>query len=198
MEWNIKEIETIVQFINNKLNSGITMKEIETIDFGVNTRVIHKRLIRQGYKRVGNEYLKEESNVLQDVSQDVLQDVLQKKSNKKEVETIELIEVLSDGCNTENHDKIQIQKNLLDLAKEYEVIKNMINSFKENNKLLSDSKNLIIELPYEPEGKDFGTSIRINKVIWDEFNEIVKQYKNQFTKKELLSQALKEFIQKYK
>lgn len=187
MEWDIKDIKAIVEFINTKLNNGVTMKDIEVIDFEVNARVIHKRLIRQGYKRIGNEYLKAENTVRQDVSQ--------KKIDEKE--TIEVIEVLDDSCNTENYDKLQMQKNLLDLAKDYEILKEMINSFKENNKILSHEMNdLIIELPYEPSGKDFGTSIRVNKVIWNEFNEVANKYK-QFTKKELISQALKEFIQKY-
>lgn len=193
MEWNIKDIKNVVEFINKKLNSGITMKEIEIIDFGVNARVIHKRLIRQGYKRVGNEYLKAEDLV----RQDVLQDVSQKKINEKGTETIEVIEVLDDNCNTENYDKLQMQKNLLDLAKDYDILKEIISSFKENNKVLSHGINtLIIELPYESEGKDFGTSIRVNKIIWNEFNEVANKYK-QFTKKELISQALKEFTQKY-
>lgn len=193
MEWNIKDINNIVNFINSKLNNGFTMKEIEMNDFGVNARVIHKRLIRQGYRRIGNKYIKNETNV----KQSVIQNVLHKEKSIKNHNVVEVIDVLEESCNTENYDKLQVQKNLLDLAKEYEIIKDMINSFKENNKLLGDvNNNLVIELPYEPSGKDFGTSIRVNKVIWNEFNEVANKYK-QFTKKELISQALKEFIQKY-
>lgn len=41
------------------------MVEIETNDFGVNDRVIVKRLTRRGYKRVGNEFTTEITKVIQ-------------------------------------------------------------------------------------------------------------------------------------
>lgn len=40
-----------VQYINELLNSGLSMKEIEEDHFNVKERVIVKRLARKGYKR---------------------------------------------------------------------------------------------------------------------------------------------------
>ena len=56
--FDIKQFETneldCVEYINKQLLLGRTMKDIETVDFEVNERVISKRLARRGYKRVEN------------------------------------------------------------------------------------------------------------------------------------------------
>lgn len=57
MEWKKENIVEIVEFINNKLKLGNPMVKIENEYFGENARVIHKRLIRLGYKKINNQYL---------------------------------------------------------------------------------------------------------------------------------------------
>ena len=61
MEWNKDNIDEIVEFINRELESGRPMNNIELEEFGVNERVIHKRLLRIGYKKIDNQYRLEES-----------------------------------------------------------------------------------------------------------------------------------------
>ena len=61
MEWNKDNIDEIVEFINRELESGRPMNNIEIEEFGVNERVIHKRLLRIGYKKIDNQYRLEES-----------------------------------------------------------------------------------------------------------------------------------------
>ena len=56
MEWNKDNIDEIVEFINRELESGRPMNNIELEEFGVNERVIHKRLLRIGYKKIDNQY----------------------------------------------------------------------------------------------------------------------------------------------
>ena len=48
MEWNKDNIDEIVEFINRELKTGRPMNNIELEEFGVNERVIHKRLLRIG------------------------------------------------------------------------------------------------------------------------------------------------------
>lgn len=60
MEWNKESINEIVFFINKELALGRTMISIEREEFGENERVIHKRLIRLGYKKNKNQYEKSE------------------------------------------------------------------------------------------------------------------------------------------
>ena len=57
MEWNKNNLINIVEFINNELKSGKPMIKIERETFGENERVIHKRLIRLGYKKIDNQYV---------------------------------------------------------------------------------------------------------------------------------------------
>ena len=45
-------IEEIVVYINGELLKGRPMKEIERVDFGVNERVITKRLARKNIKKL--------------------------------------------------------------------------------------------------------------------------------------------------
>ena len=56
MEWNKDNIDEIVEFINRELKTGRPMNNIELEEFGVNERVIHKRLLRIGYKKIDNQY----------------------------------------------------------------------------------------------------------------------------------------------
>lgn len=56
MEWNKDNIVEIVEFINKELKIGKPMVKIENEYFGENERVIHKRLVRLGYKKVNNQY----------------------------------------------------------------------------------------------------------------------------------------------
>lgn len=61
MLWDINNIKNIISYINQELSNNRTMVSIEKEVFGVNERVIHKRLIRLGYKKVDNQYrLKDE------------------------------------------------------------------------------------------------------------------------------------------
>ena len=57
MEWNKNNLIKIVEFINDELKSGKPMIKIERETFGENERVIHKRLIRLGYKKIDNQYV---------------------------------------------------------------------------------------------------------------------------------------------
>lgn len=61
MEWDKNNIGEIVEFINSELETGRPMNNIELEEFGVNERVIHKRLLRIGYKKIGNKYCLEDS-----------------------------------------------------------------------------------------------------------------------------------------
>lgn len=56
MVWNKDNIENIVRFINSELRTGRAMNRIEIEEFAANERVIHKRLLRLGYKKIDNQY----------------------------------------------------------------------------------------------------------------------------------------------
>ena len=65
MDIKALSVEQLVEYVNKELLNGRSMVDIETNDFGVNDRVIVKRLTRRGYKRVGNEFTKDITKVIQ-------------------------------------------------------------------------------------------------------------------------------------
>ncbi len=60
----------------------------------------------------------------------------------------------------------------------------------------ADNKFITIELPFEEE-KDFRKTYRVNKIIAKQFEDFCNQHK-EYKVKDLLSQALKEYMEKYK
>ncbi len=54
MDWDINNIDNILEFINLELNKGRALAEIERNEFGGNPSVISKRLVRLKYKRINN------------------------------------------------------------------------------------------------------------------------------------------------
>lgn len=65
MNINTINFKDLLNYVNEELQKGRSMKEIETIDFNVSERVISKRLKRRGYKRIDNKFIKDESVIIQ-------------------------------------------------------------------------------------------------------------------------------------
>lgn len=180
MEWNVENIENIVDFINLELSKGRTLADIERSEFGVNPSIIAKRLSRRNYKRIDNKFIK------LDVRQPVRHDVI----------NIEKVDVLG------NDNKVMTISDVVTEKDNQEKLINIINRYDDLMKLLDNkitnnfSSGIVIELPNEEGKKDTRATVRINKVIWERFNKFCDDNKA-FSKKELLSQALKEFMEKY-
>ena len=65
MNINTINFKDLLDYVNQELQKGRSMKDIETIDFNVSERVISKRLKRRGYKRIDNKFIKDESVIIQ-------------------------------------------------------------------------------------------------------------------------------------
>lgn len=182
--WNgdIKNIEQVVLYLNDELKKGRSQKDIEINDFKVNERVIAKRLISKGYKKINNQYVFSGDKIITRVITD---------NNPKEIKQSE-----------ENKLVIKDQKimdNLINLAKNYDKLISIIDQYDKTSEKEYYSKydkeydGIIIELPIETI-KDFRTSIRVNNVVWEQFNKFAEGHK-EFTKRDLLSMALKEYME---
>ena len=81
-----------------------------------------------------------------------------------------------------------LKANIVNLAEEYNTIKDMLDWYKNN---IGDmAKTSVIEVTTR-------TTIRINKNTWDKFKEFSEVHK-EYNQQDLLAQALEEFIQKHK
>jgi hypothetical protein len=180
--WNgdLNDIEQVTLYMNTELQKGRSQKEIEMIDFEVNQGVMKNRLTRRGYKKIDNQW--------------ILLDKQYEGSNTKV--TIKQTQELKqyDNNNTLVITDEKMKNNIINLAKNYDKIMSIVEQY--DTQYDKEYDSMTIELPVETI-KDFRTSIRINNVVWEQFNKFSEAHK-EFTKRDLLSMALKEYMDKFK
>lgn len=206
--WNgdINNIDEVATYLNNELNKGRTQKEIEINDFKVNERVIAKRLTKRGYKKVDNQYIKYDNSNTVVIQKSSLPDNIGEPLNNKVVEPkIKQYDNSNivvnkgnkreyDNSNTLVINQKEIQNKLIGLAQNYDKILRVIQEY--DKKYDNQYDGITVELPIETKA-DFRATIRLNNVIWEQFSEFVNNHK-EFTKRDLISMALKEYMENHK
>ena len=198
---DINNIEEVISYLNNELSKGRTQKDIEINDFKVNERVIAKRLTSRGYKKIDNQYIKyDNSNTAVIKSKEDKGEIPIKDSMGRMQKTPVIKDDKNeyDNSNTLVINQKEIQNKLIGLAKNYDKILELIQEYdkKYDGQYDKEQEGIYIELPIETKN-DFRATIRVNNVIWEQFGEFANNHK-EFTKRDLLSMALKEYIEKYK
>lgn len=181
MLWNeLKKykIEDIVLYINQELEKNKSLISIAG-ELEVNESSIRKKLTTNGYKRINNQYVLKDDMCNQECNTP--------KENK---------EITNNITNVFNN--TEFKDNMLFLHNEIDILKNIIEKFKQDDK----SNTNVIELREGikinlPEANIKRTTIRINESVWDMFNEFVEDNKP-FDKHDLMGMALLEYINKYK
>jgi hypothetical protein len=167
-------LEEVVAYINSELLKGRSMKDIEQEDFGVNERVITKRLARKNIKRVDGQF------------------VLQSGSKMTEVKKKKVIELVSEGENNklvENKRLTEIEKRVLELEK---IIKEIICT-QSGSKVVTNDLGLKI---YSSEDKPIAKTIRLYKDIWDKIDMVKDQFPH-LSYQSILNSLLYEITEKY-
>jgi hypothetical protein len=94
----------------------------------------------------------------------------------------------------------QVVKNILDLSENHdkiiEVLKWFENGDKDKTNVIEIHEGIKIDLP-DSENIDFRLTVRLNDVVWKQFSRFCVEHK-EFNKKDLHSQALLDYINKYK
>lgn len=184
MLWNeLKKynIEDIALYINEKLIKYGNLKAIADI-LEVNESTIRKKLNSNGYKRINNQFVLNDDMCNQECN-------THKITNKNK-------EITSNVTNVFNN--TEFKDNMLFLHNEIDILKNIIEQFKQDDK----SNTGVIELREGikislPEASIKRTTIRINETIWNRFNQFVEDNKP-FDKHDLMGMALLEYMNKYK
>ena len=193
MEWKKERIEEIKDYINLELAKGRPMVSIEKEDFEANERVIHKRLVRAGYKKIDNQYILS-NDVIQVSNNSITKD--KDKYNKSITTVIQKQEeaISKDFKETD----IQALKELISLV---EPLKDVIQVY---NKSITTEKYIDVE-PIEVNidrsklsGNIKATGFRIDESILKQWKEFIKDYNGEYKVQDLVGQALLEFIVKYK
>ena len=180
----LEQVEYINKILRGK-KKGFNRISME--DFNQTPQALMEQLKSFGYIRVKNQF------VLQDVGQgvghvniveegqSVRHDVVHSKTD---------VIVLPKNENVLPAEKENYQK----LMSNFDVLMEMIEKYKKNNEIpMSD---IVVQLPYESD-KNYKTSIRIHKEVFEEFKVFCSKHK-EFSQKELISMALVEYMEKYK
>ena len=210
MNYKDIDINSLVDMINTELQKGNSLVRIAKDKFNVSESSLRKYLNRHKYKRVNNKFsLVEEVKdnfpltanehsklIFQDKTEDIPSMTTCPTPSHTPSHT---------NSNTDSSSDTSIifhsgaEEKALQLIKNFDRIMNVVNAFEQNNfsnhTEYDDSNNIVIELPCETI-KDYRTSIRINNVVWDNFNNFCNKNKI-FLKKDLLSQALVDYMKKY-
>lgn len=197
-------LEELADYVNKQLECGRNLTKIAKEDYGVNESTIRKRLTKNNiYKRIENQYVRQcqtrcdtdKNNIVNKSLHNVRHDVrhsVTDNADQSSKDTNIIIHTQSQDVTNNIQNKKYTQ--LLD---NYDIIMQMIEDYKKAKEHGSSSFNgLVVELPVEKK-KDFRVTLRLNDVVYEEFKKFADNNK-QFTIKELISQALKEFIDKYK
>lgn len=195
-----ESIEQQVEYINSELNKGRSMVDIEKNDFKVNERVIHKRLVRKGYKRVEGIYVYQKDNNNKQYNSSIttveenkynssITAVKEKKYNKSitMVEDKEAVGILNTLPK-----ELDVSK-LIELTKLIDPIKAIIETYNRNENIIDiEPVKLNVRKVTNVKPKLFKVDIETLE-RWDQFTKANSQYKVQ----DLISLALEEFITKY-
>lgn len=167
-------IEEVVEYINKELLKGRTMKDIEVNDFGVNERVIGKRLARKNVKKVDGQF------------------VLQSGSKMPEHQSKQVIVKNTDDNIISLSDNIEF----IELNKR---VNNLEKAFKEVLCVQSGSKVVTNDLGlkiYSNEDKPVAKTIRLYKEIWDKIDKVKELYPH-LSYQVVLNSLLDEVTEKY-
>lgn len=167
-------IEEVVVYINGELLKGRSMKEIEMIDFGVNERVITKRLARKNIKKIDGQF--------------VLQDGSKMPEMKKNID-IEPVSKNKNNNLVENKKFDDLEKRVLDLEK---ILKEILCT-QRGSKVGTNDLGLKI---YSSEDKPIAKTVRLYKEIWDKI-DIVKAQFPHLSYQIILNSLLDEITEKY-
>ena len=183
-------IDQLVELVNEKLLTGASLVSIAKEVFNMNESSIRKRLNKAGYKRVDNKFILVDK---------------EKYEDSKKIVSVGQAELLTPAVTLEYDDSKSviipkdIKENIIGLASNYDRIMAMLNKYEDeyDKKYEGEYDNsIIIELPVETK-KDYRATTRVNNVIWDQFGEFCNNNK-EYTKRDLVSMALKEYMNKYK
>lgn len=223
---NIKDLEKLtieeqVKYINDSIKKGGSLVAACN-QIGVKKTMLKKMFKRKNYEYNEQEHRFQKggngSTPVEELKQDIetTNKEMSKKQRKRlrggehtpsEVHTQKIVEVIEggDGSTFEIQDR-KVQENIVALANDYDILKMMIDDYKSNymgrggtsrtqgaQEVIEVVTGIQINLP---QSESFKTSIRVNKVVWEDYKMFMKKH-SEFTNVDLISQALVEFMKKH-
>lgn len=193
LEFDKLEILEQIKYINNELKNN---KSITSVckEIGIGRSTVRDRFKKSNfsYSKELNKYIHNKciTDVIQTnieatngcISSDV------KKENNNNITDVIQKDTLTEIINKSDE---EIKNNLLDLVSNYDVLKDIIELHRRNTSVIK--QQIVIDIE---ESDSKLATLRVNSKVLEQFNEFCKDNK-QYKKVDLLSQAMKEFIEKY-
>lgn len=187
-QFNKLDIDKQIEYFNQQLLEGKSLTNIcKSISIGRSTISDRFKKANYKYNGINKQYELVENNAN---NTDVMEINNVNNTDVTEVDngsctTVECIENTLDIVDLGNED---IKNNLLSLASEYEILKDMIEDYRRRASVIKQQITIDI-----PEDGSKITTLRINNTVLNMFNEFAEANK-QYRKVDLLSQALFNFI----
>lgn len=192
-QFNQLEVLEQIEYINNQLENNNSITSVCKI-LGVSRSTIRDRFKKLNYRysKDLNSYVYNESltDVLQRVTTEnnnSIEDVTHKENNVSNTNVNKVDTV----TNIMNKSDIEVKETLLDIVNNYETLKEIIELHRRNTSVIK--QQIVIDIE-DAESKL--TTLRVNSKELELFNSFCDKNK-QYKKIDLISQALKEFREKY-
>lgn len=172
------QLEEVVNYINIELLKGRSMKDIEEKDFGVNERVITKRLGRKGVKKVDGQF------------------VLQSGSKMTEIIPNKVIEPKKEIIKSNKSLILKDNTDFIGLTNRVELIEKALSEIictQSSSKVVTNDLGLKI---YSNNEKPVAKTIRLYKEIWDKIDKVKEQFPH-INYQTLLNSLIDEITSKY-
>lgn len=186
-KFNELDISKQIEYINNQLENNETLTYIcKNIGIGRSTIRDRFKKANYSYSKDLNKYIHEWPSIKN--NRCITTDIQKEKNNISNTNVIQ-----SDAVREViNKSDKEIKDNLLDIVSNYDILKEIIELHKCNTSVIK--QQIVIDL----EDSDSKlTTLRVNSKELELFNKFCDNNK-QFKKMDLISQALKEFREKYK
>lgn len=169
-----------IEDINKYLREGKSVKEIRSIE-GIGEKKFQKQIKELGYEynQKIKQYTKKGDAAVSNTKSNTLCNT---EDSNTESNTL---------CNTEDRSLLFIRDNI-------DLLEEMLLNYKHHKECSINSYGIVIDLIDDKHKKDNDNpkSIRVNHFVWEEWKEFTKDIN--YSSKELISMALKEYMEKYK
>lgn len=163
---------------------GVPRKEIYKIMEYKEISSLNRFMKRRGFSLVGELFIKNEApNITNEDAKSNINII-----NKEEAPE-DMINAIPEG----------FKENMINLVNQYDKLQEIINWFNtkddiDNTNVIEVNTGIRIDLPDAPIKR---TTIRVNNKVWNDFLDLADA-NSEFDKHNLLSMAIKEYIEKYK
>lgn len=169
-----------INYINSLLDVGKSVKEVRDI-LGYSEKKFQKEIKMMGYKY--------DQRLRQYIS-------INNTSKVVSTSNFNSNTLCNTECNTiiiDNKDK----ENLNFIGENIELLKELVLYYKSNKESNTNNNGIVIDL-IDDKHKDNGKpkSVRVNYFVWEDWKDFTNE--NNFSSKDLVSMALKEYMNKYK